>query len=390
MKRIAVLGSTGSIGRNVLDVVARHADRFDVVGLAARSRTAELAAQSRTYPRAQVAVTDPAAWRALESAGVDGGRMVAPGERALADLVERCEPDLVVNAVVGFAGLRPTMAALEAGVPVAIANKETVVTGGELLIETSRRTGAALIPIDSEHVAISQCLQGARAGDVARVIMTASGGALRDRDIESLASAGVEDVLAHPTWDMGAKITVDSATLVNKGLEVIEAHWLFSMPYDRIDVVVHPQSIVHSFVEFVDGSIIAQMGQPDMRLPILYALSYPERVSSPLRDDVCDFPSLTFKRVDRRRYPCFDLVLAAAREGASAPTILNAANEVAVGAFLAGAVPFNAIHDIIAAALDGVPRRALRSLEDITDADRATRRWLESRVPRTAANEAER
>jgi 1-deoxy-D-xylulose-5-phosphate reductoisomerase len=376
MKRIALLGSTGSIGRNVLDVVARHADRFDVVALGARASAADLAQQCRAFPGAKVAVTDPDGRSALLAAGVDPARVLPAGEDSLGALVSETGVDLVVNAVVGFAGLRPTMAALEAGIPVAIANKETVVTGGEILLGAARRSGAAIIPIDSEHVAISQCLEGARREDVSRVIMTASGGALRDRDTGAMSTVTVDDVLAHPTWNMGAKITVDSATLVNKGLEVIEAHWLFGLAYDRIDVVVHPQSIVHSFVEFVDGSIISQMGQPDMRLPILYALSYPERVLSPLRDDVCDFPALTFERVDARRYPCFGLVLEAAREGGSAPTILNAANEVAVGAFLAGELPYDRIHDVIADALDGVPRRALETLDDIIDTDRATREWL--------------
>jgi 1-deoxy-D-xylulose-5-phosphate reductoisomerase len=376
MKRIVLLGSTGSIGRNVLDVVSRHADRFEVVALGARSSAADLAAQCRAFPTARVAMTDPDGRAALLAAGVDPARVLPAGEDSLGALVSESGADLVVNAVVGFAGLRPTMAAVEAGVDVAIANKETVVTGGEILLAAARRSGAAIIPIDSEHVAISQCLATARREDIARVIMTASGGALRDHDPEAMAGVTVDDVLAHPTWDMGAKITVDSATLVNKGLEVIEAHWLFGLPYDSIDVVVHPQSIVHSFVEFVDGSIISQMGQPDMRLPILYALSYPERVASPLRDDVCDFPSLTFEQVDRKRYPCFGLVLEAAREGGSAPTILNAANEIAVGAFLTGDLPYDRIHGVIADALDGVPRRALESLDDIIATDRATREWL--------------
>lgn len=379
MKRIAVLGSTGSIGRNVLDVVDRHGDRFEVVGLGAWRSWEALAEQSRAHPRARVALTDPGARESLLRAGVDAARVVAPGSEAFTALVEGV--DLVVNAVVGFAGLRPTMAALEAGVPVAIANKETVVTGGEILLDAARRSGAELIPIDSEHVAISQCLRNERIEDVARVIMTASGGALRDRDPSADASVSVEDVLDHPTWDMGAKITVDSATLVNKGLEVIEAHWLFGLPYEKIDVVVHPQSIVHSFVEFVDGSIIAQMGRPDMRLPILYALSYPERVPSPLRDEIGDFPSLTFEPVDERRYPCFGLVLEAARKGGNAPTVLNAANEVAVGEFLGGRLPYSGIREVIEGALASMEVRPVRSLDDIIETDRATRAWIRSRYP---------
>ncbi len=376
MKRIVVLGSTGSIGRNVLDVVSRHAGRFQIVGLAAHSSATLLAEQCARHPGARVAVTGARGHAELTADPDLERRCVGGGEGSLARLVAETEPDLVVNAVVGFAGLRPTMAALEAGVSVALANKETVVTGGEILQQTARRSGARLIPIDSEHVAISQCLRSQPIEDVARVIMTASGGSLRDRDPGTLDDVTVDDVLAHPTWDMGRKITVDSATLVNKGLEVIEAHWLFGLPYDRIDVVVHPQSIVHSFVEFIDGSIVSQMGKPDMRLPILYALSYPDRVASDIRDEVHEFPALTFAPVDRKRYPCFELVLSAARAGGSAPTVLNAANEVAVEAFLAGEIPFTGIRKIIDDALNGVPQCELSSLDDIIETDRATREWI--------------
>jgi 1-deoxy-D-xylulose-5-phosphate reductoisomerase len=379
MKRIAVLGSTGSIGRNVLDVVSRHSDRFEVVGLGARSSVAVLAEQCERHPRALAVLGEAEAAEDPAAEGISN-RIVATGDDALAKLVRETAPDLVVNAVVGFAGLSPTMSALEAGINVAIANKETVVTGGEILLEAARASGALLIPIDSEHVAISQCLRSESVEDVARVIMTASGGALRGLEPEAQSNVSVDDVLAHPTWDMGAKITVDSATLVNKGLEVIEAHWLFGLPYDKIDVVVHPQSVVHSFVEFVDGSIISQMGQPDMRLPILYALSYPERVDSEMRDDVCEFPPLTFIPVDKRRYPCFELVLAAAREGGSAPTVLNAANEMAVGAFLAGEIPFSGIHETIDGALGQVERGELRSLDDVVATDAATRAWVSRTV----------
>jgi 1-deoxy-D-xylulose-5-phosphate reductoisomerase len=377
MKRIVVLGSTGSIGRNVLDVVERHPDRFEVVGLSAHRNGALLAGQCRRHPGSRLAATDAAGHALALAASPDlEGRSAGVGNAALVRLIREAAPDLVVNAVVGFAGLAPTMEALGAGIPVAIANKETVVTGGRILLEAARRTKAALIPIDSEHVAISQCLAGARRESVSRVIMTASGGALRDRTPEEAAHATVEEVLAHPNWDMGEKITVDSATLVNKGLEVIEAHWLFEMPYTKIEVVVHPQSIVHSLVEFVDGSIIAQMGRPDMRLPILYALSYPDRVESGLRDEVSEFPSLTFAAVDPRKYPCFDLVLAAARAGGNAPTVLNAANEVAVGAFLARDLPFSRIHEVIDGALAAVPRGEVDSLDDIVETDAATRRWI--------------
>ena len=378
MKRIALLGSTGSIGQNVLDVVERHPDEFRLVGLAARRNTAALVEQAARHTAALVTVTDPAAAAALDGAGL-GTRVVGSGAGALVELIERTRPDLVVNAVVGFVGLRPTMSALEAGIPVAIANKETIVTGGEILQRAARESDAALIPIDSEHVAIAQCLRGERLEDVESVILTASGGSLRDRDPATLDSVSVEDVLAHPTWEMGAKITVDSATLVNKGLEVIEGHWLFGVPYEKIEVVIHPQSIVHSMVRFVDGSIIAQMGEPDMRLPILYALSWPGRVASSLQHDVLGFPELSFAPVVPQRYPCFELVLAAARAGGSAPTVLNAANELAVAAFLEGRVPFTRIREIIAAALDGVETRPIGTLDDIMEADASARLWIAER-----------
>jgi len=361
-----------------LDVVSRHRDRFEVVGLSAHRSGALLAEQCAVHRGARFATTDPGGL--AEAVRVDGSlssRSAGAGETALVDLIAQTEPDLVVNAVVGFAGLLPTMAALEAGVPVAIANKETVVTGGRLLLDAARRSGARLIPIDSEHVAISQCLNGERLEDVSRVIMTASGGALRDMSPEDIERVTVEEVLRHPNWDMGDKITVDSATLVNKGLEIIEAHWLFELPYSKIDVVVHPQSIVHSFVEFVDGSIVAQMGRPDMRLPILYALSYPDRVPSTIRDDVCAFPTLTFAAVDERKYPCFGLVRRAAEAGGSAPTVLNAANEVAVGAFLSGEIPFVRIREVIEGALSAAPPRGLESLDDVVETDAKTRAWVE-------------
>jgi len=257
------------------------------------------------------------------------------------------------------------------------------VAGGELLLRAARKSGVALVPIDSEHVAIAQCLAGAARADVERVILTASGGALRDRDPSATGEVAVRDVLAHPTWRMGAKITVDSATLVNKGLEIIEAHWLFDLPYDIIDVVIHPQSIVHSIVRFIDGSMISQMATPDMRIPILYALAYPSRLKSDLGADVLEFPALSFAALDHRRYPCFALALAAARAGGTAPAVLSAANEVAVQAFLEGRLPYAAISDLIGSALDALPVRPVGSLDDVVQADRDARRWI--REHRTAA-----
>ncbi len=380
MKRIVLLGSTGSIGRNTLDVVSHHPGRFELVGLAARSSVEKLAGQCDALPGALFAMTSDAGLAELESTRPDlKKRSVGSGEDALIELIRRTQPDLVLNALVGFVGLKPTMAALAEGIPVAIANKETIVCGGEILQTAARESGAQLIPIDSEHVAISQCLRSEPGENVARIVLTASGGSLRNKPVEQLASAQVKDVLNHPTWNMGAKITVDSATLINKGLEIIEAHWLFDMPFDRIDVVVHPQSIVHSFVEFIDGSIIAQMGDPDMRYPILYALTYPDRCPSSMRSDITGFPELTFGQVDHDRYPCFRLARRAADAGGTAPTILNAANEMAVGAFLAGKLEFGDIHSVIEGALDALDHGPVGNLEDIVNADTATRKWLQAK-----------
>jgi 1-deoxy-D-xylulose-5-phosphate reductoisomerase len=377
VKRVVVLGSTGSIGRNVLDVIRRHPGEFEVVGLAAHRNVALLRAQAGDHPSARIVVTGPGAADELGTDAALRARCVGFTAASLCDLVRKTGADLVVNALVGFVGLPPTLAALEAGVPVAIANKESIVAGGELLVAAAAKAGVELIPIDSEHVAIAQCVAGSEKADVARIILTASGGSLRDRNPEELADVSVETVLAHPTWRMGAKITVDSATLMNKGLEVIEAHWLFGVPYPQIDVVVHPQSIVHSIVQFVDGSMLAQMSKPDMRLPILYALSYPRRMASDLGSSVLEFPELTFAPVEEARYPCFRLAQQAAGAGGTAPTVLSAANEVAVSAFLEGRLHFGGIHDTIAAALDAFETRPVTSLEDVLDADARTRRWIQ-------------
>jgi 1-deoxy-D-xylulose-5-phosphate reductoisomerase len=387
MKRIVVLGSTGSIGRNVLDVVRRHPDQFRVVGLAANRTVDLLRAQCADHPDARFVVTDATAAALVAGDPAWRGRFVGAGDAALLDLVRASGADLVVNALVGFVGLAPTLAALEAGVAVAIANKESIVAGGEVLLRAAKKAGVDLVPIDSEHVAIAQCLAGSSPSDVERVILTASGGALRDRRPDELARVSVRDVLAHPTWRMGAKITVDSATLVNKGLEIIEAHWLFGLPYDKIDVVIHPQSIVHSVVRFVDGSMIAQMGVPDMRIPILYALAYPRRLKSDLGADLHEFPALSFAPVDDERYPCFRIALDAARAGGTAPTVLSAANEVAVASFLGGKLPYAALAGVIASALDALPVRPVDTLDDVVEADRATRRWLHEHHSTAASGE---
>jgi 1-deoxy-D-xylulose-5-phosphate reductoisomerase len=376
MKKIVVLGSTGSIGRNVLDVVHRHPEEFEVVGLAAHRNVDLLRAQCHEHPGARLVVTDVSCRALIDADPSLRARCAGASDSALSDLAADSGADLVVNALVGFVGLAPTLAALTRGIPVAVANKESIVAGGEILLRASRASSAAVVPIDSEHVAIAQCLAGSSVDDVDRVILTASGGALRDRNPSDLERVSVNEVLAHPTWSMGAKITVDSATLMNKGLEIIEAHWLFALPYPKIEVVIHPQSIVHSVVRFIDGSMLAQMGKPDMRLPILYALSYPNRLRSDLGSNLLEFPTLSFAPVDERRYPCYRLAVAAARAGGSAPTVLSAANEVAVAAFLDGRLPFGGIPDVIASSLEANPPRPVGSLEDIMEADRETRRWI--------------
>jgi len=377
-KRIVVLGSTGSVGTNVLDVVSHHADRFEVVGLAARQSVTVLAKQHAAFPGAKIAVADEKARATLGSAHSEIlAASVGGGEECVTRLIDEAQPDLVVNCLVGFAGLKPTLHSVSAGIDVALANKEAIVTGGEILRRESKKRGASIVPIDSEHVAISQCLRGSDIADVSMVYLTASGGALRDRAIEDLPGVTPSDALAHPTWNMGDKITIDSATLMNKGLEVIEAHWLFDLPYDKITVVIHPQSIVHSFVEFKDNSILAQLGVPDMRLPILHALGHPGRIeTSVAKSRITGFPALTFSEVENERYPCFKLAVEAGRLAGNMPTVLNSANEVAVGAFLAGSVPFPRIEAIISEALEGIERRDIGSYDDVLETDQLTRTYI--------------
>jgi len=381
MKRIVILGSTGSIGQSALKVIEHHHDRFQIVGLAAGRNVSLLEEQCRRHPEAQFTLGSEEGQAAiLKSNGSLVGRNRGCGPAAVLDLIEATRPDLVLNAFVGFAGLKPAHYCLEKGINVALANKEAIVAGGQLLQTAARTSGAAVIPVDSEHVAVSQCLIGRPIEQVRRICLTASGGALRDRPIEELETAGVEDVLSHPTWNMGNKITVDSATMLNKGLEVIEARWLFDLPLDRIEVVIHPQSIVHSLVEFVDGSIMAQLGLPDMRLPILHALAHPGRLESDLIPSKIDeFPDLTFRKVDINRYPCLDLALEAGRRGGTAPTVLLAANEIAVASFLTGEVSFSQIAEIIGGALGTIPHQELHSLKDIFEVAEHTRQYVEQR-----------
>jgi 1-deoxy-D-xylulose-5-phosphate reductoisomerase len=371
MKGVALLGCTGSIGRSALSVLDRHPDEYRIVALAANRSAAELARQVERYRPSLAVLVD-------EDVAHANGPLhpcIRIGRSALVDAAAHPDVDIVINAVVGAAGLEATLAALGAGKRLALANKESLVAGGPLVVDAVRRGGGELIPVDSEHSAILQCLCGAPERTVRRMILTASGGPFRDWPLERLAAVTPAQALRHPTWDMGAKITVDSATLVNKALEIVEAHYLFDMSYDRIAAVVHPQSIIHSMVEFIDGSVLAQLGFPTMELPILYALTHPQRRAD---DGVRAFDpvaagSLTFQEVDAQRFPAFALGVAAGRAGGTATAVFNAANEVAVAAFLRGEISFPGIADLIARSLDAHLAAPADSLETVLAADRSAR-----------------
>ena len=362
---VSILGATGSIGESALAVLARHRDRFRVVALTGGRNRELLAERAAGFDPALVALTHP------EGAVPEGW---STGPESLIEAATHPEADIVVNAVVGAAGLEATLAALEAGKRLALANKESLVTGGELVLDAMRRGGGELIPVDSEHSAILQCLPGASAAGVRRLILTASGGAFRDRSTAELRDVRPADALRHPTWDMGAKITIDSATLANKALEVIEAHHLFGLDYDRIDVVIHAQSIIHSMVEFRDGSVLSQMGHPSMELPVLYALTHPDRIDdgSTTFDPVAAGP-LTFRTVEPGRFPTFELGVAAGRTGGTAPAVFNAANETAVAAFLDETLKFIEIPRVIEATLRAVAPAPADTLEAVLAADAEAR-----------------
>ena len=368
-KGVAVLGSTGSIGTTALRVLERQRDRFRVVALTANSNRALLSEQVKRFAPAFVGM--------VEQQG-DADDSWKSGSDALISAATRDDVDIVLNAIVGAAGLDATLAALEKGKRVALANKETLVIAGDVVKQACATGCGEVVPVDSEHSAILQCITGHPASQVRRVVLTASGGPFRGWSEEQLAKATVEDALRHPTWQMGRKITVDSATLANKALEVIEAHFLFDLPYDRIDVVVHPQSVIHSFVEFIDGSVVAQMSVPTMELPVLYALTHPERVSDvgvPPFDPVRLSP-MTYEPVDHQRFPALRLGIEAGRAGGSAPAVFNAANECAVAAFLAGKIRFTDIPRAIAAALDTLGDMPAGSRENLLGADGAARKHV--------------
>jgi 1-deoxy-D-xylulose-5-phosphate reductoisomerase len=372
-RRVVILGSTGSIGVQALDVVSRARDEIEVVGLSAGSSWETLLEQARAYGVRRIALADrDAAARAAE-AWTDGE--VLSGTEELVRLIAEEPCDLVLNGIVGSAGLVPTVAALTEGIDLALANKESLVVGGELVTQLAEATGASIIPVDSEHSALHQLLAEQPAGTVERLIITASGGPFRGRGAEDLEEVTVEQALAHPTWAMGGKITIDSATLMNKGLEVIEAHHLFAMPYERIDVIVHPQSIVHGLVQLCDGATLAHLGYPDMRVPIAYGLHYPERVEVPVRPlDLAELGALTFEPVDDETFRCLRLAREAGIAGGTAPCTLNAANEVAVHAFLRGRLPFAAIPRVIEETLERTPQPPVHSFDALAQADGEARR----------------
>lgn len=371
---LALLGSTGSIGTTALRVVGRHPERFRPVALTGHRRHEELAAQAAQWKPRMVGLVDGT---------VPAGLKWRQGPECLVEAAVREDVDIVLNAVVGAAGLRATLAALDAGKRVALANKETLVMAGPIVMAAAEQGPGMLVPVDSEHSAILQCLAGRQPHEIRRLVITASGGPFRTWPSARIASATIADALQHPTWQMGSKITIDSATLANKALEVIEAHYLFGVPYDRIEVVVHPTSIVHSFVEFFDGSVLAQMGVPSMELPILYALTHPERMSDtgvPSFDPVAAGP-LEFEPVRGDEFPALRLGIGAGRAGGAAPAVFNASNEAAVAAFLAGRIAFGQIAERVAHALDDLSDRPGSTLEELLAVDADARRHVHSQIP---------
>ena len=383
-RRIAILGSTGSIGQQALDVISRSASELSVVALTAAGSWEPLLEQARQHGVRKVAIADRDAAARASEAWTEGEVLAGPD--GVVRLIAECECDMVLNAIVGSAGLLPTVAALTEGIDLALANKESLVVGGELVTALSQATGAAIIPVDSEHSALYQLLASEPPGTIDRLILTASGGPFRGLKRDDLADVTTEQALAHPTWAMGGKITIDSATLMNKGLELIEAHHLFGTPYERIDIVVHPQSIVHSLVQLCDGASLAHLGYPDMRVPISYALHHPERVDVPVRPlNLVEVGALTFEPVDEETFGCVRLARQAARAGGTATCTLNAANEVAVHAFLLGRLRFLDIAAVIEATLELLPPQPVHSFESLGDADREARRVATDLVAERAA-----
>jgi 1-deoxy-D-xylulose-5-phosphate reductoisomerase len=369
---VAILGSTGSIGTQALDVIGSSPDDLRVVALSASDAWEELVGQAMRHGVPRIALADPDAAARAAEAWTEGE--VLGGVDGIVRLLTECDCDVVLNAIVGSAGLVPTVATLGEGIDLALANKESLVVGGELVTHLAEATGAQIIPVDSEHSALYQLLASERPGTVQRLVLTASGGPFRGMARDELQDVTVEQALAHPTWEMGGKITIDSATLMNKGLELIEAHHLFGTPYEEIDVVVHPQSIVHSMIQLCDGATLAHLGYPDMRVPIAYALHHPERAEVPVEPlDLVAVGALTFERADETTFGCLRLAREAARAGGTAPCTMNAANEVAVHAFLAGRISFLDIEVVIEETLAGLPAQRIHSFEALGEADTRAR-----------------
>ncbi len=380
-KAITILGSTGSIGTQTLDIVTEHPDRFRVVGLAAGRNIKLLAEQIRKFKPEIVATSYEDKLPELKNAigDIPNPPKILVGAEGVAEVARYGDSESVVTGIVGCAGLLPTIAAIEAGKDIALANKETLIAGAPVVLPLVEKHGVKLLPADSEHSAIFQCLQGVPEGGLRRIILTASGGSFRDLPVEKLATVTVQDALKHPNWSMGQKITIDSATLMNKGLEVIEAHYLFGLDYDDIDIVIHPQSIIHSLIEVQDTSVLAQLGWADMRLPLLYALSYPDRIYTNWEKlDLVKISSLTFREPDHNKYPCMKLAYAAGRAGGLMPAVLNAANEQVVALFLAEKIDFLDIPRLIDKVCDRFTTQntSSPSLEDILEADTWARRTV--------------
>jgi 1-deoxy-D-xylulose-5-phosphate reductoisomerase len=379
-RRIAILGATGSIGKSTLDLVERSPDRFDVVAVTASTNVEALADIARRTSAGLAVIADEAKLPQLRQLLAGTSCRAAAGADALVEAASG-DAELVIAAIVGCAGLRPVMAAVGEGKTVALANKEALVTAGELMIDAARASGATLLPVDSEHNAIFQCLAGNRIEDAASITLTASGGPFRTASAETIKAATPAQAVAHPNWSMGAKISVDSATMMNKGLELIEARFLFGLPSSRIRILIHPQSVVHSLVEYVDGSVLAQLGSPDMRIPIACALAWPERIETPAqRLDLASIGRLDFEAPDLDRFPALRLARAALEAGGAAPIVLNAANEIAVARFLGGEIRFPDIVRLIGEALERIDAAAPRSIADVLDIDRSTRARVEGLV----------
>ena len=372
-RRLAILGATGSIGKSTLDLVERNRERFEVTAVTAATNVEALAQIVRRTGASLAVIADERRYRDLAELLVGTNCRAAAGEEGLVEAASD-EAELVIAAIVGCAGLKPVMAAVQGGRTIALANKEALVSAGAVMIDAAAAAGATLLPVDSEHNAIIQCLAGSRSQDVSRIILTASGGPFRTASAETIRNASPAEAVAHPNWSMGAKISVDSATLMNKGLELIEAHYLFGLPSAQLDVVIHPQSVIHSMVEFVDGSVLAQLGSPDMRIPIAYALAWPERMPSPAqRLDFAATARLDFEAPDLYRFPALRLAREALEAGGAAPAVLNAANEVAVASFLSGEIGFADISEVVQEALSGSSYDEPVAIGDVLEIDRATR-----------------